>query len=185
MSRIKLQEKYNPERCSCCGQTETYLLPIDKGTVDILRAISRAVMFKGINAIHPRKEMEVNESANVLLFCYDTMILEGNLTSNMVGNLSRPRFHGLIARIKGEAGNYCLTTKGARFLNGTPIPRYAIISKVTGHQEGYWQPEKYQVSIKDFYTDDICWEAINFEIKEGQIIRKIVKEEGQRQMFKH
>jgi len=180
MSRIKLQEKYNPERCSCCGQTETYLLPIDKGTVDILRAISRAIMFKGINAIHPRKEMEVSYCAS-----YAKMILSGHLTSNMVGNLSRPRFHGLIASIRDEAGNYCLTTKGAKFLNGTLIPRYAIVSKVTGHQIGYWKPEKYQVSIKDFYANDICWEAINFEIREGQIIRKIVKEEGQRQLHIH
>ena len=183
MSRIKLQEKYIPKKCPCCEQTMTYLLPIDKGTIDILRAISKAIMFKGINAIHPRKEMEC--VVTFLSHTYDEMIMRGNLTSNMVGNLSRPRFHGLIASIKGEAGNYCLTTKGAKFLNGKLIPRYAVISKATGHQIGYWLPDKYQVSIKDFYADDSCWEAINFEIREGQIIKKIVKEEGQKQLNIH
>ena len=54
MSSFKLQEKYIPERCDCCGQTKTYLLPIDKGSVNTLKALSVAIYNKGINCIHPQ-----------------------------------------------------------------------------------------------------------------------------------
>ena len=114
---IKLPEKYTPDRWERGGQTETYLLPVDKGSVDSLKAISVRIRDKGINAVHPRKEMETPKTDN-----YDLMIKDGYITSNMVGNLSKLRFHGLIARV--EAGNYCMTTKGARFLKAeTTIPK--------------------------------------------------------------
>ena len=181
MSSFKKQEKYVPEICDHCNQTKTYLLPIDRGTVDILRAVARAILNKGINAIHPRKEMEVNfkDWSN-----YDSMIKEGHLTSNMVGNLSRPRFHGLIARIKDQAGNYCLTSKGSSFLKGKEIPRYAIIDKTTGHQVGYWMDEKYQVTLRSFSVDEEYWEGLDYDIVEGQVIKKIEKNpEDQKQLF--
>jgi len=181
MSSLKAQEIYIPEKCNCCGQTKTYILSIDAGTVDILKSVARAIMLKGINAIHPRKEMEVKEGT----MDYDLMVKEGKLTSNMVGNLSRPRFHGLIAHIVGFPGSYCLTSKGARFLKGESIARYAIIDKVTGHQIGYWNDEKYQINIKDFTTDEEYWEGINYDIREGQVITKIEKDPvTQTQLFK-
>ena len=181
MSRFKKTDKYVSEKCGCCGQSKTYLLSIDPGTVDILRAVARAILIKGINAIHPRKEMEVHGG-----YDYEAMILSGKMTSNMVGNLSRPRFHGLIAKIKGEAGNYCLTSKGARFLKGEEIHRYAIISKATGHQVGYWMPEKYQVELTDFSVDDLYWEGLDYDIKEGQVIKRIEKgPTDQKQLFIH
>jgi len=185
MSSFKKQEQYITEKCDCCGQSKTYLLPIDRGTVDILRSVARAILNKGINAIHPRKEMEVNpKNWSPGAFDYDWMINEGKLTSNMVGNLSRPRFHGLIAKIKGHPGTYCLTSKGARFLKGDTIPKYAIIDKVSGHQTGYWMEEKYQITTKDFSVDEEYWEGLDYDIKEGQVVTKIVKDpETQKQLF--
>ena len=181
MSSFKIQEKYAPEYCACCGQSKTYLLPIDRGTVDILRSVARAILNKGINAIHPRKEMEIGADKNL---DYDLMIKEGMLTSNMVGNLSRPRFHGLIAHIKEQPGNYCLTSKGAKFLKGEEVSKYAIISKVSGHQEGYWMEEKYRVTIKDFSIDEEYWEGLDYDIREGQVLTKVVKDpETQKQLF--
>lgn len=171
MSSFKKQEQYIPEKCDCCNQTLTYLIPIDKGTVEILKAIARAILNKGINAIHPRKEMEVSNTQN-----RDLMIKDGFLTSNMVGNLSRPRFHGLIAKVRWQPGNYCLTTKGAKFLKGSLVPRYAIRDKVTKRQIGYWLPEKYQVSIKDFSNDEEYWEGIGFDIVSGHVIVDIIKD---------
>jgi len=180
MSNFKKQETYISEICQCCGQSKTYLLPIDRGTTDILRAVAKAILNKGINAIHPRKEMENKLAPGV---DYDVMIREGMLTSNQVGNLSRPRFHGLIAHIQKQPGNYCLTSKGAKFLKGERIPKYAIIDKVSGHQIGYWRAEKYQVCIKDFVLEEEYWEGIDFDIREGQILTKVVKDEKQRQLF--
>ena len=97
--------------------------------------------------------------------------MEGSwLTSNQVGNLTRPRSHGLIAKVRGEPGNYLLTSKGAAFLRGTPIPKFAIMSKAERHQIGYFEAEKYQVTINDFNSKDDYWEGINYDIEEGRII---------------
>lgn len=146
---------YEPEVCDCCSQKTTYLLGIDRGTVKIVKAIARFIQVKGINAVHPRKEMEGTY-----------------LTSNEVGNLSRPRFHGLIARVKGNAGNYLLTTKGAKFLKGEAMPKYAIISKAQGHNIGYFEPETLRVTVKDFDKEGEYWEGVNYDIVEGDVIVK-------------
>lgn len=177
MSSFKLQEKYIPEKCECCSQSKTYLIPIDPGAVDILKAVAKAILNKGINCVHPRKEMEVPKTPN-----HDLMIKDGYLTSNQVGNLTRPRLHGLIAKVRGQPGNYCLTPKGADFLKGKSIPKYAIKSKVTGHQIGYWLEEKHQVTIKDFSSDEGYWEG--FYIKDGHVIIGIEKDPAtQKQLF--
>ncbi len=157
---------YEPQKCECCGQTETYILAIDRGTVDIVKAISVAIRRKEINAIHPRKEMEVTGKQ----LSYQDMVQNGQLTSNQVGNLSRARFHGLIAHVHGHPGNYCLTTKGAQFLKGSPVPRFAIISKAAGHNIGYWEEENNQCTIRDFTPDKEYWEGINFSIIDWRIM---------------
>ena len=149
---------YVSEKCKCCGQSETYILAIDKGTAKIVKAIALFIGQKGINVVHPRKEMEGTY-----------------LTSNEVGNLSRARYHGLIARLKGESGNYVLTRKGASFLRGEAIPTYAIISKKFKANVGYWKPEE-TVIIQDFNPknpngdSNDYWRGINYQIVEGHII---------------
>lgn len=148
--------KYTPEKCGCCNQNTTYLLAIDRGTVAIVKAIARFIQNKGINAVHPRKEMEGHY-----------------LTSNQVGNLSRPRFHGLVAKVEGEAGNYCLTRKGAAFLRGERVPRFAIVSKSEGKQVGYFEPENYSATVHDFNNSGEYWEGINYEITEGRVLQKV------------
>jgi len=161
---------YQPKQCTCCGQTITYLLGIDRGTVDTLKAIATAIRKKGVNMIHPRKEMELSRKE----LDYRTMVVEGHLTSNQVGNLSKARFHGLIASVDGKPGYYCLTTKGAQFLKGRSVPRFAVISKASGHQEGYWTGEdgrEFMACVGDFKPDGPeYWEQINFEIEGGQIV---------------
>ena len=161
-----VNDRYEPEKCPCCKQSITYLMPIDRGTVDIVKAISVAIGRKRQNVIHPRKEMEVDHKG----FNYQYMVTEGKLTSNQVGNLSRARFHGLIAKVRGESGNYCLTRKGAAFLRGEEIPRYAIISKAEGHQIGYWKPEIYTVKVKEFRPDEEYWEGIGYDIVDGRVV---------------
>ncbi|MDD5110710.1 MAG: hypothetical protein PHI63_05895 [Patescibacteria group bacterium] len=161
---------YKPEICHHCGQTMTYLLPIDRGSVEILKAIATRIRCKGVNIVHPRKEMEISTGQ----LDYAAMVQEGLLTSNMVGNLSRPRFHGLIAAVRGNKGSYCMTTKGAEFLHGAPVPKFAVISKANGHNIGYWMPERYQVTIRDFRPDHEFWTGINFSVIEGRIVEDVV-----------
>lgn len=154
-------EKYKPEVCVCCGQTTTYLIAIDHGTVHIVKQIARFIQQKGINCVHPRKEME-----------------GAWLTSNEVGNLSRARLHGLIAKVKDNPGNYLLTKKGARFLKGDKIPRVAIIRKGTEatdrHNDGYFNPEEDTCVVGDFTASQgDYWEGINYTIEEGRIVRDV------------
>jgi hypothetical protein len=154
------KKEYTSEKCVNCGQTKTYLLKIDRGTIDIVKAIASAVRAKGINVVHPRKEMEGNY-----------------LSSNQVGNLSRPRFHGLIAKIRGNAGNYCLTTKGAQFLRGESIPRYAIVSKAEGHQIGYWDSGADAMCTIQEFNGGKYWDGINYEIVAGRIVEDMPRKE--------
>ena len=157
---IKMKIGYLPEVCPMCKQSCTYLVGLDRGSVDILKAIAVFIRDKGVNAVHPRKELEGN-----------------GLSSNQVGNLSRPRMHGLIARVKKEGqrvpGNYLLTAKGAAFLRGEPVPRYAIISKAEGHQVGYFEPETLTCKVADFNEPgEPYWDGIDFDIVEGGIIHR-------------
>jgi len=155
--------KYNAEICAHCGQSMTYALPVDKGTADIVRALAIAITRKGINIIHVRKEMEGKVAD----------IQNGILNSNQVGNLSHARSHGLIAKVKDNKGNYCLTSKGARFLKGDPIPRIAVISKKDKRQIGYINGETDVISIKDFLAENEYWESINFSIHEGHVVKDL------------
>ena len=173
--KLQIQDAFRPERCEHCGQSLSYLIPIDRGSVDILKAISQAIRKKGINIVHPRKEMEAGGRD----VSYKEMVREGHLTSNQVGNLSRLRFHGLIASVDGNPGNYCLTSKGAEFLKGGAVPRYAVISKVTGHQIGYHMPEKYRVVIYDFRPDQEYWDGIDYQIVAGRVMVDLPKDPSQ------
>lgn len=155
--------QYTPEKCECCKQNTTYVLAIDRGTAEIVKQIARFIGKKGSNFVHPRKEME-----------------GAYLTSNQVGNLSRPRNHGLIARVKGNPGNYLLTKKGARFLRGEAISKFAIVSKAEHKQVGYFEADKHLVRITDFNSTSEYWEGINYEVEEGSVI---IRKTGDQTLF--
>lgn len=173
--------KYKPERCEHCGQTTTYLVPLDRGAAIIVKALAAAIRRKGINCVHPGKEMEVPRRE----WSYERAVTEGVLPSNFIDNFSRVRFHGLIARVKGEAGNWCLTSKGARFLRGEPVARYVIRSKATKHNLGYYEPETLTVTVHELRKADELWQGINFDIVEGRIVTEpvVAKKEEAAKLF--
>lgn len=171
------KNKYNfkPLVCECCGQAKTYLLPLDWGTKVIVQAVARKIRLKKINTVHPTKEMEVPATE----WTYERALKEGVLTSKQIGNLTRARVHGLLAKNKKEAGNWILTTKGAKFLKGEMVPKLAEILKtqtVNGkrsHKMRYFEPEKHTTTIQEIEKTgekQIAWEAIDFEIVEGRVI---------------
>jgi len=164
------KDKFTPKICQCCGQTEEYIMIVDLGTVDIVRAIAAAIRKKRENLVHPRLEMEIGKKQ----LEYQQMIREGYLTSNMVGNLSKARSQGLIARVDGKPGYYCLTHKGASFLKGADIPKYAVMSKVTGHNIGYWNELEERVTVKDF-VDAPYWQILDFDIIDRAVIFNLPK----------
>ena len=156
--------KFTPHVCNGCGQTTEYPLALDRGTAEIVIAIAAAIRRKGINVVHPTKEMEVSGAA--------PDFRSGWLNSNQIGNISRAHRHGLVAAVegKGNAGNWLLTPKGAKFLKGARIPRYALVSKVTGHQEGYINPGTLTVTIGELLRKEEHWDGIDFTIENGRII---------------
>jgi|GEM_PF-4052023 len=131
------KEQFKPELCQCCGQTTTYRLGLDRGSVEILLEIFAGISRKGVNEIHPARELDFTGEKKWFLT-----------------NLSRPRFHGLIAYVKDKKGYYCLTRKAGKFLRGLPIAQYAIISKAEGHNIGYWMPDEYQITMKELLKSD-------------------------------
>lgn len=124
MQKLKV-EKYKEEVCPHCHQTASYLIGIDKGCAETLLQILQVISKKGINEIHPSREINWKDNQ------------KWKLT-----NLSRNKFHGLIAPLKDKKGYYCLTKKAGKFLRGEAIPRYLIRSKITKHNEQYWKPEE-------------------------------------------
>jgi hypothetical protein len=154
---------YMPDICPCCKQSCTYIVAIDRGAVELMRAIARYVQMEGVNKVHIRDDLEKKLKW---------------ITSVHTGNLSKPRMHGLIARYKenGErkAGYYLLTKKGSDFLKGASIPRYAIASKVESHQVGYFAENDLKCTINDFNEiDEPRWVWSNVNINDNGTVETV------------
>lgn len=143
------------EHCPHCGQRMGYRSSVSRGTADVLKMIFKKVTEKDTNAVHIEKEL----------------VQTGRLTGNQGRNCTHMVRLGLIAHIKGEPGNYCLTNKGIDFLNGLPIPKYVTVEKRTaGHGSRTVTHSEETCTIKDFNRKGEYWEVPGFEIKEGRVI---------------
>lgn len=115
-------------------------MSLDRGTAMIVLALANAVSRIGRNSVHMRDEMEMDVEN---FPTYEIMIQGGFLTSKMIGNVSRARYHGLIAFVERSSGVYLLTPKGADFIHGKDVYKTAIIDKVHGKNAGYYEPDGY------------------------------------------
>lgn len=169
-------EKFIPDKCEHCGQTKNYELELSRGVANLVRAIGIAIGLKGVNAIHPMKELVVDPREWSLA----VMLEIGAITPNMNSNMKRATAHGLLAKIdskrygKEYRGNYLLTTKGAAFLRGRPVPKVAIVSKVTGHNERYLDDQD-TVTCAQLLREDANWKGISYDIVEGRVVRDIAR----------
>jgi len=156
------------QTCPTCGQSLTYELDIDKGTVKILKVIAERIRTKGINAVHLSKEL-----------------LGNGLTHHEVGNISRPRFHGLVAKVPGNASNYSLTTKGLAFLKGEAIPRVAIIKKATKGAPAHTLDHGEEMVTIGYFERGWgdYWSANGYEIREGRVITQAPVKTPQAQLL--
>jgi hypothetical protein len=156
-------EAFDPTVCEHCLQTTNYCTQIDRGIADIMRAFAIAIRTKGINLIHPVKEMQADAGTATA-----EAVAWGKLTRSMGANLSRARYHGLLARSSGKKGNWMITRKGIDFLSGRPIPRVVIIDKITGSTMGYFNMEEDQVTINKITKENgPYWTEM---IHEGRVI---------------
>jgi hypothetical protein len=129
-------KKFRPEKCAHCNQTTTYLLGLDRGSFLILRKLLAGVIAKGVNEIHPTRDLVYSAKEKWL-----------------PSNVARPRKHGLIA-FTDKKGYYALTRKAGKLLRGQSIPRYAVISKSENRTLGYFEPEMYQVTARELLRSD-------------------------------
>jgi len=135
----KTQKTFKPTICECCKQTTDYELKLDKGTAIILIAIVNAIRLKNENRIHLRNEMECKRSD---FKDYYEMALAGKMTSKMIDNILRAKYHGLVAQADGGGkGEYILTSKGSKFLLGEPVIRSCIVDKASHTKKCYWNED--------------------------------------------
>jgi hypothetical protein len=167
------KKDFEPEVCDCCDQRTEYLLTLSKGIATIVKAVGAAIREKGENVIHPAKEMQIPADE----WTYEKAYQHGKITSSHRGNLSNAGTHQLIEKYEGEAGNWRLTSDGADFLRGEPVPKHAVVAKSTteagSHLKRYWKGQTIQTTVHELTGDEMPrWEAVNFDIVEGQIVEK-------------
>lgn len=131
------KKAYEPEQCQHCGQTTTYEVALDRGTALIVLAVYNAVKRLGKNDVHLRDDMEVPDDT---FPGYSGMVNAGFMTSKMVHNVPRARYHGLVAYVEKGSNRFLITPKGRDFLMGAEVPRVAIIDKKT-HTKKYYLDE--------------------------------------------
>lgn len=167
---MRITINFEPQCCPTCHQTTAYASRLNRGTVDIVQAIANFIAKKGLNAVHPMKEMLATASDGNAI----ERVRNGRLTPRQIGNLGHACIHGLIAALS-EAGTFCLTSKGAAFLRGEAVPLVALVDKATHATAGYLKNPDGSI-IMSTMTDmrrrgeENYWEGINYEIKEGNVM---------------
>lgn len=166
MAEKKSEPKFESEICECCKQTTDYALSLDRGTAMIVLAVYNRVRMKNENRVHLRDEMEVGQKEYE---DYRVMISEGHITSRMIDNVLRAKYHGLLAQVDGGGrGEYLITRKGAAFLRDVPLNRVAIIDKATHTKKYYWNEGNDMVTFSKLMAKEtIFWRIEPFDVDEA------------------
>ncbi len=146
------------ETCPTCGQKiNPHKERITPGLVKTLYKFAGSISKKGVNKLHPRKEL--------------------SLTISEYNNFQKLRYHGLVAKVKEDgvfiSGYWLLTTRGQAFLRGNlKIPSYVVIfnNRITERSEEKISAHDVLKSrdLPYFETiDTVEYEPVNFT-KEGQ-----------------
>lgn len=110
-------------KCPSCHQTiKIYRYGLNKTIASFMRAMADAARDTGVN--------DIDVSTISLSYSVRTQI-------------TKLRLHGLVARVKNEAGvqipnRWLITNKGWDFVNGKPIPSKVVVynNQVLGHDDG-------------------------------------------------
>jgi hypothetical protein len=146
---------FKPDVCDHCTQTKNYDIPLGRGDAMMTLALYNAVREKNLNRVHINKEMVVDPRE---FPSYKEMVNAGRCSHRMEGNISRLHRHGLAAMDDKDAGVWILTPKAGDFLfRNEAIARVAIVSKVTGHQEGYFNGALDRVTFGDLMKKEVPW----------------------------
>ena len=118
------------EICNGCGrEMAAYEISLTPGIMNALRKLIRAVREKGINEIH--------------------LVKDSNLTHNEINNITRLRFHGLVAKCyesseagekKRKSGYWLVTKRAAQFIKGDiqlPVSVTVFNDRIVSKSETY------------------------------------------------
>lgn len=118
---LEKEAQKNDGHCTHCGQTiKIYRYGISTSMVHVLKAMAKATQ-------HPGQAIDADEL---------------DLKHSERTQLTKMRFHGLIAKVKKDGHqvprNWVITTKGWQFLGNKPVPAKVIIyeNQVLGHDGG-------------------------------------------------
>jgi predicted transcriptional regulator len=158
MSKKLKKPDFEERICDTCHQRITYVTTLSKAHAMIMVAFARAVAKKGVNIVHPHKEL----------------VVDGEITSSMRNNITPLRNHELLKPDDTEPGNWNITEKGRNFLQGASVPRWAVVNEITSNRECYLLEEgnpNCWTTIGELLQRPDFWEGFNFEFVEG---RKVV-----------
>lgn len=150
------------EICNGCGrEMAAYEISLTPGIMNALRKLIRAVREKGVNEIH--------------------LVKDSNLTHNEINNITRLRFHGLVAKCyesteagekKRKSGYWLVTKRAADFIKGEiqlPVSVTVFNDRIVSKSETYVSIGEVMKSIPYFDTiEDINYHEVHKNEK-GQI----------------
>lgn len=139
--------------CEHCGaQSYSYWHPITSGLVNALVKFRRAVIAKGDNSVHTRKDMDGTPN---------------ELEKSEYANWTMLRYHGLVAKDKGAGrGYWLLTHRGAEFLKGN----LAVPARVKVLNNHIVDRDQQYVSIRDVLGTVPYFETIETLEREGEAV---------------
>lgn len=132
----------NEVYCEACGaRCKKYWHGLSQGLVRTLIKIYKGISDKKENSINPYHELQLTTVEHM--------------------NMTKLRFHGMIAKVKEEGevqrGYWLITQKGAGFLKGARVPTrvQTFRNHVVGHSED-------DINITEVMRDAVYWEQ-NFD----------------------
>jgi len=120
----------------------------------MLVIISEFIEKKGVNVVHPEKE----------LFKLGLFSVAQRVNMTVLGD------HGLVAKHESH-GNWVLTRKGVDFLNGSEIWKVAAVEKATKRTVGHIEKEGKTTLKKLLGKNAPYWQGLGFTIESGRVIR--------------
>jgi len=120
----------------------------------MLVIISEFIEKKGVNVVHPQKE----------LFAQGLFTVAQRVNMTVLGD------HGLVAK-HTEHGNWVLTRRGVEFLNGSIIWKVVAVEKATKKTLGHIESEG-KTTLKELLGKDApYWQGLGYTIESGRVVR--------------
>lgn len=142
------------KKCPNCGASmKSFHHALSSGLVSALIKAIKFVQLTNKNQFHLQGDLK-------------------ELTKNEYNNFQKLRFHGLVAKIDGKAGFWCITRRGGQFLRGEialPDSVETFRNKIVSHAESLVHIRDLRDKVPSFEQD------FRYEYQEVQNSQEIYK----------